>query len=181
MEYGETNPDMALRKAAKRLGIEQRRLWPSRVELEAAISEERRLFSKADQPDALQKLRTEALGLMRLLADFKPKLSGVLLQDYAGAKAPIELHLFCERSEDVMLRLMDLGIRYKTASRGFRYPDGAQREHPAFLLEKDGMLAELVCFPLAEERGAAPICGLDQKPLQRLSINGLENLLNKEA
>lgn len=181
LEYGEVNPDLALRKAAKRLGVQERRLWPSRAELEAVIKSEHRLFAKPTQADTLQRMRREALGLMRLLADFRPKLSGVLLQDYAGPKAPIELHLFCERSEDVMFRLMELGIRYKTASRGFRYPDGTVREHPALLLEKDDLLAELLCFALAEERGAAPVSSLDQTPLQRLSISGLETLLSKDA
>lgn len=180
LEYGESNLDAALHKAAQRLGIRQRHLWPKRADLEAALRQHHRLFADPAQANTIQTLRKETLALMLLLSEYHPRLSGALLQDHAGQNTPIQLHLFCQRSEDVLLRLMDLGIQFKTSARYFRYPDGNRREHPLIRLEEDGIQAELICFPLEKRHGASPLAPLDQRPMPRLSIKGLEQLLAKE-
>lgn len=181
LEYGESNLNAALHKAAQRLDIKERRLWPNRSELETAIRRERSLFARPEQVVAVNRLRKAALGLMRLLANYQPHLSGALLQDYGGQNSPIELHLFCEGSEAILLHLLELGIPYTTRARNFRYPDGSSQEIPLFELRQDEMLAELLCFPLKERQGAAPLAPLSQTKVTRLSISGLEQLLAEEV
>lgn len=160
----------ACRKAAKRLGIGNRRLWPDRALLEQVLREQQALFVGTRQHAALLQLRQAALELMGLLEPFQPALTGSLLSGLADAHSVIELHLFCERCEDLLLYLEDRGLRPRPDQRVFHYPDGRQQLRPQFLLDSGEYLAELSCFPLSERRSRPPRQPLSQEPMQRLGL-----------
>ncbi|MEO5342111.1 MAG: hypothetical protein H7842_02030 [Gammaproteobacteria bacterium SHHR-1] len=159
----------ACRKAAKRLKVSNRRLWPDHKQLEQALREQQALFAAPRQHDALWQLRQSALELMDLLEPFRPMLTGPVLSGLADRHSPIELHLFSDCCEDIALHLYDLGLRPQPAQRNFRYPDGSQQSRPQWQLETGQQRAELSCFPLSERQGRAPLEPLSREPMQRLN------------
>jgi len=54
--------DRARRKAAERVGIEDRWLWPGNREIQEALLQQQHLFQGAEQESALTSLRRQALG-----------------------------------------------------------------------------------------------------------------------
>jgi hypothetical protein len=167
----------ACRKAAKRLGIGNRRLWPDAAQLEQALREQQALFAAGRQSDALARLRLSALELMELLQPFSPLLTGSLLSGLADTYSPIELHLFSERCEDIALYLQDRGLHPRPGQQRFRYPDGSQQLRPQWRLQTPEELALLSCFPLAERHGRAPLDNLGSGQLRRINRDALARLV----
>jgi len=109
------NPDRALREAARALGTrDHARLPPVAAVVEAACAE-RRLFGGPAQAATLAALRHSAIGAMRSLAGFEPRLAGGVLDGWAGEGSTVELQLFTDDDEALLLRLADLGIRPRFA------------------------------------------------------------------
>ncbi len=176
----ETDLARACRKAAKRLGVHNRRLWPDRSELEQALREQQELFVADRQGHALHALRESALELMTLLEPFHPRLTGSVLNGLADQHSPIELHLFSDRCEDILLHLHELGLHPQPGQHSFHYPDGRESLRPQYHLESAGNTALLSCFPLSERKGRAPVQPLSQTPMQRLSRASAERLFRTQ-
>jgi hypothetical protein len=107
----ESDPVSALRGAAHAFGIrDHARLPPVTAVIEAACAE-RRLFGGTAQAAALATLRRSAIEAMRFLAPFEPRLVGGVLDGWAGEGATVELQVFTDDDEALLLSLADLGIR----------------------------------------------------------------------
>lgn len=177
-EQGEVDLAVARRKAAKRLGIGNRRLWPDSEQMEMALREHQALFLGHRQPAELQRLRQLALELMDLLEPFHPRLTGMVLTGLADIHSPVELHLFSDRSEDILLHLLELGLRPVSGERIYRYPDGSEASRPLFRLEQQNPVAELSCFPSGELAGRSPLEPLGNGLQQRISRRAFEQLIS---
>lgn len=176
-ERGEADLPAARRKAAARLGAANRRSWPDDAQMEQALREYQALFLGHRQPDRLRYLRQQALELMGLLSAFRPRLTGAVLEGFADIHSPIELHLFSERAEDILLRLMDLQLYPERRDRNYRYPDGVEQRRPLLVLQRADLVAELSCFPLGELGGRGPLVPFGQASMRRASMRALEGLL----
>jgi len=102
--------DRARRKAAERVGIEDRRLWPGNREIQEALLQQQHLFQGAEQESALTSLRRQALAAMNAFADFAPRLVGPVLSGSADPVQGVRLHLFTDNPEEVVFALLDRGI-----------------------------------------------------------------------
>lgn len=127
----------------------------------------------------LRTMRHEALGLMRLLSDFAPRLTGAALAGTADGRQEIEIQLFANGTEAILHRLETTQIPcHVEPARQGRPHDGpsalatvwAKRRFDVRLTVYDGRLA------LDSWIGQAT--GL---PIERATIDELEALLAEEV
>jgi hypothetical protein len=147
LEHGMEDFDRARRKAAERIGVQDRRHWPSNEAVQDAVLAQRRLFMGRADEEELRRLRAAALQAMEQLDLFAPRLIGGALSGALGSGSGIELLLFADRAEDVIFTLLDLRIPWREAERTMRYPDGMRCAHPAFRFVAGDVRVELIVLP----------------------------------
>src|SRR5688500_12314787 len=106
-EQGIDDYRLAKRKAAERLGATDISVLPKNTEIEAALAEHQRLFEADTHSSTLADLRRTALHAMRVLRKFEPRLVGPVLSGTASAHSEVNLHLFADGAEQVVLHLME--------------------------------------------------------------------------
>lgn len=147
---------MAKRKAASQLiGDSQpaANLLPDDTEIEDEVRRYQALFQSDSQPARLLRLRTIALQVMDALAEFKPYLTGPVLNGTAGEHDDIHLQLFAESAKEVQIFLLDKNVDIDISEtphfKGARFDPV---ETVSFLWHGEGVHAEL--YELNDLRGA---------------------------
>lgn len=125
-ENGITDYATAKRKAARTLGADKDTALPTNEEIEAELRAWQAIFQEDEQPERLRTLRQTALVAMHLLAEFKPRLTGAVLDGTAGRYSPIHLHIFADSSKDVEIWLLAHGLSYETQGPPRKQPGGAE-------------------------------------------------------
>lgn len=167
----------AKRKAALRYGVSERDSgFPTNQEIEDALLEYRRLFQAESHPHELRKLREAARQAMLLFREFQPRLVGGVLRGDAGQYSKVQLHLFADAPERVVMYLLDRNIPFETAERRFRSVSGDPIAAPAYRFVAGDVGIEAAVFP-AEGIRQAPASPLDGKPMKRASLAEVEALL----
>jgi hypothetical protein len=178
LEDGVKDYQTAKRKAALRFRLTDHHLLPSNLEIEQAVQERQRLFHAESHTKELRKLRETALHAMRTLEQFSPKLTGSVLSGSAGPHSDINLHLFADSSEEVILKLLELGIPYQSSERRLRLrADASAEAFPSLRFSAEDRDIELVIFP-AESGRQSPLSPVDAKPMLRADREKLEKLLS---
>lgn len=167
---------LAKRKAAERLGIGDPRVLPANFEIEEARQEYLRLFRADTQPEHLQRLRRVALEAMRFLARFEPRLVGPVLAGTADEHSEVVLHLFADTSEEVMMYLLEHGIRFEDGERRVRVSPSEVERLPAFGFLADDVPIELVVFTGRSRRRPA-LSPVDGRPMERAALARVEALV----
>lgn len=170
----------AKRKAALRFGVSERDGgFPTNQEIEEAVAEYQRLFQAETQPQALRELRKAARQAMRLFEDFQPRLVGPVLTGNANRHSPVQLHLFADAPERIVMHLIDRDIPFETGERRFRQTVEQAVTVPVyrFVAGKTGI--EAAVFPLTGIR-QSPLSPLDGKPMRRANLGEVEGLLENE-
>jgi len=174
----------AKRKAVIRLGLEDMGDLPRNDEIEQLVIEYQQLFRSDSQPHWLEELRRTAIAVMRMLADFHPRLVGTVLNGTADQHSEINLHLFCDTPESVMFFFLDHGIDFESGDRHIRFANnGNPVAYPKYRFYTEHTPIEVTVFP---ERGLrqAPPSPIDGKPMRRASLAAVVKLLeqaNKET
>lgn len=147
---------VAKRKAASQvLGDQQpsANLLPDNTEIEEEVRRYQALFLGASQPVRLHRLRTVALQVMDALVEFKPYLTGPVLNGTAGEHDDIHLQLFAESAKEVQIFLLDKNVDIEISEtphfKGARFDPV---ETVSFMWHKEGVHAEL--YELNDLRGA---------------------------
>lgn len=167
----------AKRKAALRLGVsETNRNLPGNQEVEEALITHQRLFRADIQPRRLQALREAALQAMRMLAPFRPRLVGAVLDGTADEHSPVRLHLFAETPERVDLFLMERGIPFHHDERSYRSSPEVRERRPLIRFVAGDVTIELTLFP---EQGIRqpPLSPTDGRPMRRADTEAVAALL----
>src|SRR5215470_16419012 len=104
----------AKRKAAKRLCRSS--VKPEDLPSNAEIREQIQVFARIHEGDRrtehLRDMRLEALRLMRLLRQFRPRLIGSVMTGHVRKGSDIDLHVFCD-SPALITELLELeGLQY---------------------------------------------------------------------
>jgi hypothetical protein len=179
IEHGVDDFGTAKRKAAARFGVTEHSVLPRNAEIESALADRQRLFGADRHTRDLQTLRRAALGAMRLLSRYHPRLVGPVLSGTATRHAEIELHLFADSVEAVVLTLIDAGIAHRLGER--RFKPRSQRDeplpYPAIRLQAAGHEVEATVFPEIGLR-QAPVSPVDGRPMRRATIAEVESLLD---
>ncbi len=146
-EGGITDHALAKRKAARQLGAADTQHLPSNEEIDTALHNFRSLFQSESHPGVLRQLREEALATMRLLAEFRPYLTGSVLNGTAGAHSDINLMLFSDDAKAVLLFLLRHNLEF--ADDEWRVRIGGHEEAvPSYTLTgESGVQTHLVVLP----------------------------------
>lgn len=177
---GQYNFHVAKKKAAERIGVNQRLALPSNLEVQDALRHYQRLYGGEQHTSNLEKLRLAALSLMGLLEDFSPRLVGPVLDGTAGKHSRISLHVFCDSPESLILYFLEKGIPFAQEQRQIRWHDGSYRTLPILVIEQQGTNAELAIFSPVDLRQSPP-SPIDGKPQHRASQLEVECLLDPQA
>jgi hypothetical protein len=102
----------AKRKAARSMGADDSAALPTNEEIETELRAWQSLYQEDEQRERLHDLRTTALEVMQLLANFNPYLTGAALDGTAGRYSAVEIDLFADSSKDVEIALLSNGISY---------------------------------------------------------------------
>jgi hypothetical protein len=165
---GITDYGAAKRRAARQLGAGDGDPLPGNDEIEAELRAYHALFQDDEQREHLRVLRSTAVELMTLLHDFRPCLTGQVLDGTAGRHSRIELDLFADSSKDVEIFLLSNQIPYDAQELPRRGHDGAETR---LRLEWSESEAQLTIYPLMAERHAQR---------QRARMNAVTELLSPE-
>jgi hypothetical protein len=170
----------ARRKAARQvLGVDQpySNLLPDNLQIEDEVRRYQALFQGPQQSARLLHLRGIALEVMDELAEFRPYLTGAVLNGTAGEYDDIRLQLFADSAKDVEIFLLNKNINLDISEtphfKGARHDPV---ETVSFLWHKEAVHAEL--YELNDLRGAL-------KPradgrLQRVDAAGLRALMTTD-
>lgn len=175
-EQGIDDYRLAKRKAAERLGATDIAVLPKNTEIEAARAEYHRLFEATTHSSTLRTLRRHALEAMKLLANFEPRLVGPVLSGNASAHSEVNLHLFAEGPEPVVLHLMEQGIPHRLGERRMRYEPNRQVSYPVVQFVAGTQEIDAVVFPINGIR-QSPASPIDGRPMRRADRAELESLL----
>lgn len=152
----------AKHKAARRLGVDPKpRDLPSNAEIRAAILERARLLED-DRDERLKAMRLLALGLMRELAGFRPRLIGSVWTGHVRKGSDIDLHIFSRSTGAVCAVLDSLGLEHTVEHKQVRY-DGGERIYThihvlmAFPVELTVYAPELASYPFRSSITGKPI------------------------
>jgi hypothetical protein len=179
-EQGIDDYRLAKRKAAERLGATDISVLPKNTEIEAALAEHQRLFEADTHSSTLDSLRRTALHAMRLLRKFQPRLVGPVLSGTASAHSEVNLHLFADGAETVVLHLMDQGIPHRIAERRMRYEPNRLVAYPVVQFVAGDREIDAVVFPLDGIR-QSPASPVDGRPMRRADVPEVASMLDGKA
>jgi hypothetical protein len=139
----------AKRKAARRiLGDAQaaslRDALPDDAQIEEEVRQYHAVFNTGTQPARLLRLRTIALEVMERLAEYRPFLTGPVLNGTAGEHDDIQLQLFADSAKEVQIHLLNHNVNIDISEtahfKGVRFDPV---ETVSFLWHGEGVHAEL--------------------------------------
>ncbi len=153
-EHGIGDYGAAKRKAARTLGAGEGEALPSNGEVEAELRTYQSLYQEDEQRERLRAMREIALRLMEVLADFRPCLTGAVLEGTAGRYAEIELDLFADSAKDVEIFLLSRDIPYEIYDKGQVNHHAAHLPEAQLRIDWEDFPVKLAIYPLAGERHA---------------------------
>lgn len=147
-EDGINDFSSAKRKAARRLGLPETAAMPGDSEVEVELRAYQRLFQEGEQGARVAWLRRKAAEIMADLQPFAPYLTGSVLNGTAGRYAEIDLQIFADSSKDVEIYLLNQRIDYEHST------PRNERAEAVLVLRSDGVIVNLVIYPVRDERVA---------------------------
>jgi len=170
----------ARRNAARQvLGVDQPapNLMPDNMQIEDEVRKYQSLFGGPAHGERLRRLRETALQVMDALGDFRPYLTGAVLNGTAGEHDDIHLQLFADSAKEVEIFLLNRNVNIEISETPhFKGARHEPVETVSFLWHKEAVHAELYDFH--DLRGAL-------KPradgrLQRVDAAGLRALMTTD-
>lgn len=151
---------------------------PDNIQVEDEVRRYQTLFHGPAQAARVRHMRSAALEVMEQLAEFRPYLTGAVLNGTAGEHDVIHLQLFADSAKEVEIWLLNRNVNIELSEtphfKGGRHDPV---ETVSFTWQTEMVLAEL--YEMNDLRGAL-------KPradgrLQRVDAAGLRNLLDDHA
>lgn len=135
----------AKKKAARQLGLPDNTPYPDDSEVEAELRLYQLLF-QGEQATRLLAMRRVALQMMRLLSDFRPYLTGAVLDGTAGEFSDITLQLFPDSAKEVEIFLLNRRVEFAHAE------PRTERAEAVLVVPTDIADVNLVIYPVQTER-----------------------------
>ncbi len=167
---------LAKRKAARQLGADDTRSLPGNEEVEAELRAYQSLYQNEEQRERIRELRTKALEAMRLLAEFRPYLTGAVLKGTAGRYGEIDLQLFTDDSKAVEIALLNRNIAYDVSDER-RYASGRERAVSVLKLVWDGVPLNVSVYASNDERATLKNSS-GGRAIERAGIDTVAELLD---
>ena len=170
----------ARRKAARQvLGVDQPapNLMPDNMQIEDEVRKYQSLFGGPGHGERLRRLRETALQVMDALGEFRPYLTGAVLNGTAGEHDDIHLQLFADSAKEVEIFLLNRNVNIEISETPhFKGARHEPVETVSFLWHKEAVHAELYDFH--DLRGALKPRGDGR--LQRVDAAGLRALMTTD-
>jgi hypothetical protein len=179
-EHGIRDFLAAKRKAAERFGVIDSAVLPKNTEIEAALAQYQRLFAAESHAESLRTQRHAALRAMRCLADFAPRLVGSVLSGTATAHCDVQLHVFADSAEAVLIKLMDRSIPHEVTERRVKMSVERVLAYPAVRFTIEDQAIDATVFP-ADGIRQAPVSPVDGKPMRRANLGEVEALIEDSS
>jgi hypothetical protein len=171
-EDGSITPGLAKQKAARQLGLSESAMLPDNAEVEAELRLYQALYQSDAQPAELYRLRAKACKIMEVLADFRPYLTGPVLDGTAGASSVIELMLFADSAKEVEIFLLNHDMAFEHAENRAARHEKAEATLRLLTPEAE---AHLVIFPPHCERSHGK--HRDGRPRERARLEAVLHLM----
>ncbi len=181
VEHGVRDYRVAKQKAAERLGISGRGSLPGNAEFEVALSNHMSLFRGDAHADHLQQMREIGLQAMQMLAAFRPRLVGPVLQGTADENSAVNLHVFADSPESVAAELGALGFACRPYERRLKTSRGRGARPQTFAgyrFELENAIVEATVFPVDGIR-QSPISPINGRPMKRADRKTVQELLER--
>lgn len=177
-EQGAPEFERARRKAVARTGITDRRDWPSNEEIQEALVLQRRLFADGGAYRRLRALRRQCLEAMHSFEVFTPRLVGPVLAGTATPDLGIELHLFAENPEEVVMALIERSIPWREHDASFRYAGGVMKTHPILTFVAGSTPVQLAVLP-PQARHNPPLSPVTDRPDRGADATEVRRLIDE--
>ena len=168
-EDGLRDYTLAKRKALRHLGLPETTPLPTNAEIDAALRTWQSIFQDNEQAERIRQLRRKAIELMDILQEYRPYLTGSVLDGTAGRYAEIDLQLFADSAKEVEIFLLNQGIPYSHAT------PRNDRAEAVLVVESDDAIANLVIYPPLDERILPK--SRDGRPRERARADAVRKLL----
>jgi hypothetical protein len=166
---------MAKRKAARQLGAGDTQSLPDNDEIETELRVYQSLYQGEEQRERLRYLRSQALAAMEQLAEFKPYLTGPVLNGTAGRYADIDLQVFADSGKELEIFLLNRNIPYQTAE--LRHYSGNQERAVSLLsLDWQGTPVRVTVYWPGDERRSVKTSPLG-RPMERAGLDAVRTLV----
>jgi len=125
-EDGITDYGFAKRKAARQLGAINADELPNNTEIEAEVRTHLALFQDEEHLERQHAMRLAAIEVMRSLQDFRPYLTGAVLEGTAGRYSEVEIDLFPESAKEVEIFFLNNAVAYEHREPRRNQPDAPE-------------------------------------------------------
>lgn len=169
-EDGMRDYTLAKRKALRHLGLPETTPLPTNAEIDAALRTWQNIFQDDEQIERIRQLRRKAIELMDILREYRPYLTGSVLDGTAGRYAEIDLQLFADSAKEVEIFLLNQGIPYSHAT------PRNDRAEAVLVVESDDAIANLVIYPPLDERILPK--SRDGRPRERARADAVRKLVS---
>lgn len=171
----------AKRKAAKQcIGNKRIRgeFLPNNTQIEEEVRIYNELFFGDTQPSRLLHLRQLAVEVMEELVQFRPYLTGAVLNGTAGEYSDIHLHLFVDSPKDVEIFLFNKNVQFELSTSPPLKKGGNNDpvETVSFMYKKEGI--HLTLYETDDLRGSISIAS--SRRVERANLQAARMLINKE-
>ncbi|MGH7200097.1 MAG: HD domain-containing protein [Planctomycetaceae bacterium] len=150
---------------------------PSNREIRDAIQRFAQLYEGDARGDHLREMRVEALRIMRLLREFRPRLIGSTLTGHVRAGSDIDIHVFTNSVEAIAGILDHEGMEYDVERKRVR-KHGEERLF-THVHVRDRFAIELTVYP-ADKAHYVFKSSITGKAIERASVAELEQFLAAE-
>jgi len=170
-EDGISDFAFAKRKAARNLGLPETTRLPDNAEVESELRTYQRLFQDEEQSAILAHLRRKAIELMVITQEFRPYLTGSVLDGTAGRYAEIDIQLFADSAKDVEIFLLNRKIDFEHST------PRTDRAEAVLTIHTEDTIANLVIYPPNQER--VTLKARDGRLRERARLEAVRDLLQK--
>ena len=170
----------AKRKAAKQIFGDRKigsDMLPDNAQIEDEVRAYNQLFFADTQPQRLLHLRKLALRMMEELAQFKPHLTGAVLNGTAGEHSDIHLHLFSESAKDVEIFLLNKNVQFEVSEVPHFGNRAKMVEMLSFMWKNEGV--HLTLYEIDDMRNSVKSGG--EKRQERANADTIRELIAQES
>jgi len=170
----------AKRKAAKQIFGDRRigsDMLPDNAQIEDEVRAYNQIFFADTQPQRLLHLRKLALRMMEELAQFKPHLTGAVLNGTAGEHSDIHLHLFSENAKDVEIFLLNKNVQFEVSEVPHFGNRSKMVEMLSFMWKNEGV--HLTLYEIDDMRNSVKSGG--EKRQERANTDTIRELIAEES
>jgi hypothetical protein len=112
-EDGISDFGFAKRKAARQLGVSLSEALPNNAEIEAELRAWQSLYQDDEQAQRVQEMRIAAVEIMHMLEEFRPYLTGGVLDGTAGRYSEVDIELYPESAKEVEIFFLNQDLHYE--------------------------------------------------------------------